>query len=241
MKIFTVAAATVKVGAEVLALTLASGVQIPVVTVGEEGRGRKLDVLPVKLLPESQPVWDYQKKVRVENVRVGETHSGRPKLIEIEPDGNNSHAVIVMATQAGFRGNNRHGAQIWWRLRIGDVEGRFKSDIVNNPEIETIMQKAKDHLPYCHSANVREFVEDFSEIFVKGDLPGQVIAHGEIAEGAAGRAGGGEQFIAIMPKDTHWAAKMLGRLYGKPSSYEYVFDGQKVIAYTARDLELIEE
>lgn len=241
MKIFTVAADSVKANAEVTALTLASGVKIPVVTVGEEGRGRKLGVLPVSLLPESQALWDYEKKARIKNVRIGETRSGRPKLIETEPDGNNDYAVVVMATPAGFRGSNRHGARIMWRLRLDpDIEGRFRSDLIRNPEMPSKLDKARERLPYCNSRTIEEFVEDFSEPFVEGDLPGQIIASGEIAQGAAGRAGGGEQFIVVIPKDTTWAIKMTGRLYGRPSTYEYIFDGEKVTAYTARDLELID-
>lgn len=254
MKIFTIEAGSVRDNAEVIALTLASGVKIPVVTVGEEGRGRKLGVLPVSLLPKSQAMWDYEKKVHIGDVRVGETRSGRPKLIEIKPDGYTDDAVVVMATPAGFRGSNRHGAKLVWKLYadiwsflwdkdLKMVTGRFKADILKNPvtrEIFTEYKKAYPNAASVESGRIEDFVENVAETAVEGDLPGQIIASGEIAQGAAGRAGGGEQFVVIIPKDTTWAIKMTGRLYGRPSSYEYVFDGNTVIAYTARDLELID-
>jgi hypothetical protein len=254
MKIFTIEAGSVRDNAEVIALTLASGVKIPVVTVGEEGRGRKLGVLPVSLLPKSQAMWDYEKKVHIENVRVGETRSGRAKLIEIEPDNYTDHAVIVMATPAGFRGSNQHGARLIWKLHadiwsflwesdLKTVAGRFKSDILNNPITEEIFEQYAKAYPNAISSQtgrIEDFVENVAETAVEGSLPGQIIASGKIAQGAAGRAGSGEQFVVVMPKDTLWAVKMFGRLYGRPSSYEYIFDGEKVTAFTARDLELID-
>jgi hypothetical protein len=254
MKIFTIEAGSVRDNAEVTALTLASGVKIPVVTVGEEGRGRKLGVLPISLLPKSQAMWDYEKKVHIENVLIGETRSGRPKLIEAEPDSYTDHAVMVLKTPAGFRGSNQHGAKLIWKLHADiwsflwegefkTVTGRFKSDILRNPVTEEIFEQYSKAYPNAISSQtgrIEDFVENVAETAVEGSLPGQTIASGQIAQGAAGRAGSGEQFVVIMPRDTTWAVKMTGRLYGRPSSYEYVFDGTVVTAYTARDLELMD-
>jgi hypothetical protein len=248
MKIFTIEAGSVKDNAEVTALTLASGVKIPVVTVGEEGRGRRLGVLPVSLLPESKAMWDYGKTVHIENVRVGETRSGKPKLIEVERESCSEYAVMVLKTPAGFRGTNAHGERLVWKIvkdtwggPIKVLSGRFKSEILKNPETHEIYANHRETFPDApSSASIEDFVENYAKAEVEGNLPGNVIASGEIAQGAAGRAGGGEQFVVVMPKDTTWAIKMRGRLYGKPSSYEYVFDGTVVTAYTARDLELMD-
>ena len=253
MKIFTVAAGAVKQSAEVTALTLASGVKIPAVTVGEEGRGRKLGVLPVTLLPTSKALWDYQNRAEIKNVRIGETRSGRPKLIETEAD-ESDYAVVVMATPAGFRGSNKHGGRIMWELHAsiwsfawgGDlksVKGRFLSDILAHPvtpEIYAEYSKAYPHAPSVQSGRLADFVSDVSEIIVDGELPGQILASGAIAQGAAGRAGGGDQYIVLLPKNSTWAIKMTGRLYGKPASYEYYYDGETITPFTARDLELMD-
>lgn len=242
MKIFTVFESSVLPHAVVSSLTLASGTKVPAILVGEDGRGRRLGVLPVSLLPKSQAMWDYGKSVRIENVRIGETRSGKPKLIEIEPDGSDDYAVVVMPTPIGFRGSNSHGSRIMWEIDEGyhRMKGRFISDLIKDPEAELVLQKYKEKNSYASYTSVEEFVKAKAYTTVEGDLAGEILASGEIAQGMAGRAGSGEQFIVLMPKGATWAVKMTGRLYGKPSAYEYVFCGEKITAYTARDLELIE-
>ena len=249
MKIFTIAAGSVKTGGEVVALPLASGAKVPAVTVGEEGRGRKLGVLPVTLLPESKALWDSGKNPRIKNVRVGETHAGLPKLIEIDDDGDTSHAVIILATPAGFRGSNSHGEMIMWGLdnEYGwKIEGlpyttkaRFRGELIKNPEIEKKFSQARENSKYLYANSVEEFVERYAYTFTEGDLPGKILVRGEIAQGMAGRAGGGSQYILVVPRGARWAIKMTGRLYGSPSAYEYFFDGVAVTPYTARDLEML--
>ncbi len=54
MKVFTIASGEVTEGARVDSFTLkGAGVTIPAIIVGEEGRGRKLGIVPVQLLPNS--------------------------------------------------------------------------------------------------------------------------------------------------------------------------------------------
>ena len=65
-----------------------------------------------------------------------------------------------------------------------------------------------------------------------GDFPGKIIASGHVAQGAAGRAGGGEQLIAVMPKDIVFRTGYSGRLYGGPAAHYYKWDGERLLAAT---------
>ena len=66
MKIFTIENGKVTEGARVDTFTLKSaGVSIPAILIGEEGRGRKLGVLPVQLLPEQYKEWLEKGRTRI--------------------------------------------------------------------------------------------------------------------------------------------------------------------------------
>jgi len=66
-------------------------------------------------------------------------------------------------------------------------------------------------------------------------FPGQILTTGWIAQGAAGRMGGGEQLIAILPKDVVFRTAYSGHLYGAPSEHYYLFDGEKLISLTKEE------
>lgn len=58
-------------------------------------------------------------------------------------------------------------------------------------------------------------------------FPGEVLCEGEIAQGAAGRMGYGDQIIAVMPENVVFRTAYHGRLYGAPGAHYYIFrDGQ---------------
>lgn len=191
MKIFTIAAGSIRTGAEVETLTLTSGVKIPAIMIGEEGRGRKRGVIPVALLPDTYAVWETKGKTIINFVTLTQTKAGKPKFIQADQDDGEEQAVMVLRTPIGFRGWNAHG-------------------------------------------------EKFDKDSVTGDLPGETLASGYIAEGIAGRMGGGDQYVIVIEKGTFWAVKLGGRLYGKPSRYHYTFDGKTVTALTAEEMELVE-
>lgn len=110
MKIFTIEKQNIKTTAKVETHTLKSGIKIPVVGVGEYGRGRAFAFLAVSLLPESQEKWENDGSVLISNVAIGKTRLGHPKLIEIETTTNNNEKIIiaVLNTSIGFRGSNSH-------------------------------------------------------------------------------------------------------------------------------------
>lgn len=70
-------------------------------------------------------------------------------------------------------------------------------------------------------------------------FPGEVIAQGRIAQGDAGRMGSGDQLVAIMPKNTVWRVAFSGRRYGKPACRYYLFDGRRIITATPEERDLL--
>jgi hypothetical protein len=76
-----------------------AGVEIPVIKVGEYGRGRKLGILPV------DPVTIDPDGI-IRRGEIGQTKAGKPKLIlEKNDDGN---ALVILRTHIGYRGSNSH-------------------------------------------------------------------------------------------------------------------------------------
>jgi len=120
MKIFTIESGKVTEGAKVDSFTLkGAGVTIPAILIGEEGRGRKLGVLPVQLLPEQYKEWQDKGEVTISAALVGETKAGRPKLIETSGITDTEKCICVFRTQIGYRGANEH---------TGDRDGRTEKD-----------------------------------------------------------------------------------------------------------------
>lgn len=120
MKIFTVESGKVVEGARVDSFTLkGAGVTIPAVLIGEEGRGRKLGVLPVQLLQSSYKEWQDKGEFTIFEALVGETKAGRPKLIETSGITDTEKCICVFRTHIGYRGGNSH---------TGDRDGGFTQD-----------------------------------------------------------------------------------------------------------------
>jgi len=175
-------------GALVEEYPLSTGVVIPVITVGEQGRGRELGILPVSGAKPSDQL------VAADVVEV----SSRSKLVAADEATNKEAAIVVLRTMTGFRGSNAH-----------------TGDVIVIPE----------KCPDC----------GWHTEMVYAPRPGKVLARGVIAEGAAGRAGSGEQFILLLPKDTILRTAYTGRLYGGPEEHYLWFDGEKIIRLTCEE------
>src|SRR5690606_15552029 len=107
MKIFTIESGNVSEGVRVDSFTLkGAGVSIPAILIGEEGRGRELGVLPVQLLPDSYKEWQEKGYVYIFSAQVGETKSGRPKLLQTKDADTLEKCICVFRTKIGFRGGN---------------------------------------------------------------------------------------------------------------------------------------
>jgi len=120
MKIFTIKSGVVERGVRVNSFTLkGAGVSIPAILIGEEGRGRKLGVLPVQLLPEQYKEWLEKGRTRIFFAEIGETKSGKPKLFQTEDADTTEKCICVFRTMIGYRGANEH---------TGDRDGRTEKD-----------------------------------------------------------------------------------------------------------------
>ena len=109
MKIFTIKNGNVSEGVKVVAFTLkGAGVSIPAIIVGEEGRGRKLGVLPVQLLPDTSAEWQEEGHVYIHSAEVGTTKAGKPKLFQTEDADTLEKCICIFKTKIGFRGGNSH-------------------------------------------------------------------------------------------------------------------------------------
>ena len=126
MKIFTIASGEVSEGARVDSFTLkGAGISIPAILVGEEGRGRKLGVLPVQLLPDNYKKWQEERAISIYSAEVGETKTGKPKLIETSEITDTEKCICVFRTKIGFRGSNRHTGDM-----LGDEFLPFPGEIL---------------------------------------------------------------------------------------------------------------
>jgi len=197
-------------GALVEEYPLSTGVVIPVLAVGEQGRGRELGILPVSGAKPSDQL------VAADVVEV----SGRSKLVAADEATNKEATIVVLHTMTGFRGSNAHtGDVIGWRCRSRNCTGPREMHPVEF--LDVIPEKCPD----C----------GWHTEMVYAPRPGKVLARGVIAEGAAGRAGSGEQFILLLPRDEVLRTAYTGRLYGGPEEHYLWFDGEKIIRLTCEE------
>ena len=84
------------------------GMEIPAIIIGEEGRGRKLGVLPVQLLPEQYKEWQEKGRTQINFAEIGTTKAGKPKLFQTEDADTTEKCICVFRTMIGFRGGNSH-------------------------------------------------------------------------------------------------------------------------------------
>jgi len=229
MKIFTIKSGVVERGVRVNSFTLkGAGVTIPAVTIGEEGRGRELGVLPVQLLPDTYAEWKEKGYTHIHSATVGTTKSGKPKLFQTEDADTTEKCICVFRTQIGFRGSNSHTGdrkEEYW------VRGWYSSLPESVPKKERYTRE-----------EVKEIVASITPPEMKGiwrwdagferklefhPFPGEILCEGIIAQGDAGRMGSGEQLVAIMPENIIFRTGYSGRLYGAPGAHYYIYrDGQ---------------
>lgn len=108
-QIFTISSGSVSDGAIVGKFTLkGAGVEIPVITVGETGRGRHQEILAVHLPQDLYAEWREKKSVKVYAGKIGKTKSGKWKLFAEAQADSDEKIIAVMPTKIGFRGGNSH-------------------------------------------------------------------------------------------------------------------------------------
>jgi hypothetical protein len=266
-RVFTYEKGAITEGAAIGDFTLKGvGTSIPAIIVGEDGRGRELGVLPVGSPPLGDPCpyrlkgevhpGDPQKRacpvcgvelgervyqgvkpgdwrlahpdkgnvrLRLMAAQVGQTKSGKPKLWAKDAATTDEAVIIVFRTQPGFRGGCGHygddntwkcTGETTWGTSCGAKGNGFKPDTC----------------PGCGG-----YTQATSLPF-----PGEKLAEGHVAQGAAGRMGGGEQIVALVPKDAVVQVHRSGRLYGSPASLYLVWDGEQVLVATREKREVVD-
>ena len=236
MKVFTVENGTVTEGARVESFTLqGAGVSIPAITIGEEGRGRKLGVLPVQLLPDSHKEWQEKSYVYINFAEIGETKAGKPKLFQTEDADTTEKCVCIFRTMIGYRGGNSH---------TGDrKEEYWVPNWVGSSKLSDLSLELKEKYTKEEARKIAEEVNSSLDALFRREIefhpfPGEILCEGIIAQGAAGRVGSGYQYVAVMPEDTVFRTGYSGRLYGTPSADYYIFRDGRILAATWEEREI---
>ena len=243
MKIFTIESGDVSEGVRVDSLTLkGAGVSIPAIIIGEEGRGRELGVLPVQLLPDAYAEWKKEGYVYIHSTTIGTTKAGKPKLFQTEDTDTEEKCICVFRTKIGVRGSNSHTGDLkdeyyvpGWRP---DIEVLGEKGLKKRYTKDEAISATKE----LSSLEGREYEWDiiFDRKIEFHPFPGEVLCKGIIAQGDAGRAGSGEQLVAILPADTVFRTGYSGRLYGAPEAHYYIYRNGQVMSATWEEREASE-
>lgn len=243
IKIFTIKSGEISEGARVDSFTLkGAGITIPAIIIGEEGRGRKLGVLPVQLLPDAYAEWKEKGYTYIHSATIGATKAGKPKLFQTGDADTLEKCICIFRTKIGFRGSNSHTGDLkkeywtpnwFWRSKISNLLGEEAKKIHTKEEAmkiaEELNSSAEDKYPW-------DVI--FERKLEFHPFPGEILTTGIIAQGDAGRMGSGEQLVAIMPANTVFRTGYSGRLYGQPAAHYYVFRDGRILAATWEEREI---
>jgi len=231
MKIFTVLDGAVSAGASVETRKVAGGTaEIDTISVGEEGRGSRLEYLVVDGSAVVGALGYGPRKVFA--AEIGSTRAGATKLLKSDmmSDAEESECLVVFRTGIGFRGGNSHKGERHdapCPNRSGDMGLTHACPACGElgPELPPGVYERTQ--PWTHSkAGVVRSYDPF---------PGTIIARGVVSQGAAGRMGSGEQLIAILREGDVVRVSRTGRLYGVEGTHYVRFDGRNLIAATWQD------
>ena len=237
MKIFTVENGKVTEGACVNSFTLkGAGVTIPAIIIGEEGRGRKLGVLPVQLLPDSYKEWQEKGYVYINFAEIGTTKAGKPKLFQTEDADTLEKCICVFRTEIGFRGGNSHTGDRRGEYWVRKWYACFPESVPIKERYtrEEVLKYSQEYLKARYPGKELSQYSPTAGFIRRLDFypfPGEILCEGIIAQGEAGRMGSGSQLVAVMPAGIVFRTGYSGRLYGDPSAHYYVYrDGQLLSA-----------
>lgn len=244
MKVFTIKSGEVEGGVRVDSFTLeGAGISIPAIIIGEKGRGRKLGVLPVQLLPDSYREWKENGHVYIHSAKIGETKTGRPKLYQTEDADTLEKCICIFRTKIGFRGGNSHTGDrreeywtlVWYASLPPEVPRKTR---YTKAEVEEYAPLICEHEGVDYSKPTCRWDAFFERKFDFLPFPGEIICTGIIAQGDAGRMGSGEQLVAILPANTVFRTGYSGRLYGSPSAHYYIFRDGELLSATWEEREI---
>ncbi len=239
--LLTISSGSVTEGAQVTSLTLkGAGVTIPAILVGESGRGREVGALPVQLTSTQEAEWQEKGTVAILAAEVGQTRAGKPKLFARETATTDEKVICVFRTPIGFRGGNSHTGDRMGEHWTLDHSGREGCRILgleprerySREEVLLLSKRLYEAAnPGTPSDDLREDA-CFDRHLVFATFPGEKLVTGTIAQGAAGRAGSGEQMVAVLPRNVVFRTTYSGRLYGSPAAHYYKWNGGRLLAAT---------
>lgn len=242
MKVFSIESGNVSEGARVDSFTLdGAGVTIPAIIIGEKGRGRKLGVLPVQLLPDSYKEWQENGYTYIHYATLGTTKAGKPKLFQVEDADTQEKCICIFRTKIGYRGGNSHTGdrkeEYWipnrfWRSDMLALGEKLKEKYTEEEAIQ-IAERVNSSLNSSYQWDVI-----FQRKLEFHPFPGEILCEGVIAQGDAGRMGRGCQYVAIIPANTVFRTGYSGRLYGQPAAHYYIFKDGQLLAATWEEREI---
>lgn len=231
LRVFTLSNGRVDAGAVVEQFKLTAGSVIPAILVGEQGRGRELGVLPVHLLPEQYREWQEKGSTTIHYAEVSQTKSGKPKLVQREQSDTDDAIITVCRTRFGFRGGCEH---------TGD---RVDEPCPNNGK--WMFPDWRGQCDLCHTSIDDQPADGARRLHPEGKMhitflpcPLEVLVEGRCADGEAGRMASGPQVIGILPRGQVLRTGYWGRLYGKPPSHYYLWDGAQLLVATWEERQL---
>jgi hypothetical protein len=250
-KVFTVESGSVSEGAKIENLHLkGANIDIPAILVGEEGRGRHQEAMPVDRPPmvpcpeRNKDTYESGEKCSKCGVQLGAPVKGQWSETRKHPDSGQVVGSLMFAeigqTKAGkpkFFTKNEATADdkviVVFRTKIGFRGGNDHTGDRDGWKCTACNEVGTGETPEtCPKCSAKSDSWSSGPSLQFATFPGEKLASGTIAEGTAGRMGSGEQMIAVMPKGVVFRTSYSGRLYGNPSAHYYVWNGEKLISAT---------
>lgn len=215
MRTYTIKGGEARPGLPVVRDRLASGSWgAPYIPVGEDGRGRNLVRVPI---PEGAQVeWTPEPP----------TDHWAGALLATRAS--EAGAILLVRDHSGFRGS--------WRVRSARTSEEWATIVAQDADHEAARVRAVA-IPVVYSRDAGDEARAEYERALEAawaphaesgecgacvrpaerPAPWRVIAEGASAQGAAGRMGGGPEYLAVLPDGEAVEIVRSGRLYGAPS------------------------
>ena len=208
-----------------------SGIKVRCLAVGQEGRGRWLSRVVVEHrgqmpqvgpeVPYASEPWSDSEKTpeRLAAFKAYREYEARKKAAD---DASVLFSASIQATRQGA-------------VKLVSVIGKKVQQADGCVLVADLGMGFRGGNGMTGDITGREEYEEWGEKKQRntfGPMPGVVLAEGTIAQGDAGRMGGGTQRIFYLPKGQVLRCYRTGRLYGAPASHYYLFDGQKLWCMT---------
>ena len=192
--------------------------KISVVSVGEKGRGRWEEFIPIT--PSQEPI---------KYVEIGKTRSGRPRFNKANECTTNENVIVILKLYGGYRGRISYGGKFVGKYKcpqdyycsklFDSVTESIEHADKEHPDYEKYTKNnlVEKHKKMLESGNLNEVVFDtyfmhrnelkfydekyYFKYTATDEPPLQIFAKGNTAQGAAGQMGISEQRIVLLPKN----------------------------------------